>query len=251
MLAAALKKYNVDAEEILKSAENQKLLQTLSRFAQLLNVYGYQMEAYSESSLKKLSEVPTDKKEQITTYFENWSNWIDPDNNPGPVEDIEKVCLKKALDHYNLEASEEFWKTLEKDHIIELYGEDMVQLYRSLSFFRVTGYSLLDISVFEWYVLWQRSVKAIEETMNDAQQVIRNFIPLKKFEIQKQLVHEVYDVGSKEEAFVPRTVLAEFMYFGSLTKKNAFHVNTPRGFICSSRAKVLAQGEDTTNIRFL
>lgn len=251
MLATALKKFNVDAEEILKSVENQRLLQTLSRFAQLLTHYGYEIEAYSESSLKKLSEVPSDKKIQITAYFENWSNWIEPEENPGPVDDIEKRCLQKALDHYNLEASEEFWKTLEKEQIIELYGEDMVQLYRSLSFFKVTGYSLLDISVFEWYVLWKRSMKAIEETMNDAQQVIKNYMPLKRFEIQKQLIHEVYDVGFQDEAFVPRTVLAEFMYFGSLTKKNAFEMNTPRGFICSSRAKVLAKGEDVNNIRFL
>lgn len=251
MLAAALKKFNVDAEEILKSVENQKLLTTLSRFSQLLAVYGYEIESYSESSLKKLSEVPNDKKEQITAYFENWSNWIDPEKNPGPADDIEKRCLQKALDHYSLEASEEFWKTLEKDQIIEFYGEDMLQLYRSLSFFKVTGYSLLDISVFEWYVLWQRSVKAIEETMNDAQAVIKNYTPVKKFELPKQLIHEVYDVGGQEEAFVPRTVLAEFMHLGSLSKKNAFDPYASRGVICSSRAKVLSQGEDTTNVRFL
>lgn len=251
MLAAALKKFNVNTEEILKSVENQKLLQTLSRFAQLLTVYDYHVEAYSESSLKKLSEVPQNKKEQITMYFENWSNWIDPEKNPGPIEDIEKRCLKKALDHYNLEANEEFWKTLEKDQIIEFYGEDMLQLYRSLSFFKVTGYSLLDISVFEWYVLWQRSAKAIEETMNDAHYVMQNYMPVKKFEIPKQLIREIYDVGGQKEAFVPRTVLAEFMYLGTLTKKNAYALHDSRGAICSSRAQVLSQGEDSTNIRFL
>ena len=252
MLATALRKFNVNPEEILNSKENQRLLQTLTRFAGLLNHYGYDMESYSETSLKKLGEVPNDKKEQIAAYFENWSNWIDPEESPGPVEDIEKRCLQKALDHYNLEASEEFWQTLEKDQIIEFYGEDMLQLYRSLSFFRVTGYSLLDISVFEWYVLWQRSEKAIEETMNDAKQALENYIVVKKFEIPKQLVHEVYDVGGQAEAFVPRTILAEFMHLGSIIKKNHFDpFSTAAGVICTSRAKVLSQGEDATNIRFL
>jgi hypothetical protein len=251
MLATALKKFNVDVEEILKSAQNTRLLETLSRFAQLLNHFGYTVDSYSEASLKKLTEIPNDKKEQISLYFENWSNWIDPEKNPGPTDDIEKRCLQKALDYYKLQASDEFWKTLEKDQIIELYGEDMVQLYRSLSFFKVTGYSLLDISVFEWYVLWHRSAKAIEETMKDGQQVIRNYTPVKKFEIPKQLIHEVYDVGGQDEAFVPRTVLAEFMYLGSLIKKNAFDPNQVGGAICSSNATVLAQGTDTTNIRFL
>ncbi|MBC7458617.1 MAG: hypothetical protein H7235_10080 [Bdellovibrionaceae bacterium] len=246
-----MKKFNVDAEEILKSAENQILLETLARFAQLLNQYNYNIEAFSECSLKKLKEVPNEKKEQISTYFKNWSNWIDPEENPGPPDDIEKRCLQKALDHYNLKASEEFWKTLEKDQIIEFYGEDMLQLYRSLSFFKVTGYSLLDISVFEWYVLWQRSAKAVEETMNDAHHVIKYSLPVKKFEIPKQLIHEVYDVGGQKEAFVPRTVLAEFMHLGFLSKKNAFDPNASHGVICSSRAKVLSHGEQITNVRFL
>jgi hypothetical protein len=250
MLATALKKFNVDAEEILKSAENKKLLGILSRFAKLLKYYGYNVNTYSEGSLKKLNEVPCEKKEQMSAFFENWSNWIDPEKNTVPVEDIEKHCLQKALDFYNLEISEEFWKTLEKDQIVEFYGEDMVQLYRSLSFFKVTGYSLLDISVFEWYVLWQRSAKAIEETMNNAQQVIKNYIPFKKFEIQKQLVHEVYDVNGESD-FVPRTVLAEFMYVGSVTKKNLFDAFAVRGVICSSRAQIFSLGGAESNIRFI
>ena len=95
MLAAALKKYNVDAEDILKSAENQKLLETLSHFAELLTHYGYNIESYSQSSLKKLSEVPNDKKELITAYFKNWLNWIDPEQSPGPADDSKNAVCKK------------------------------------------------------------------------------------------------------------------------------------------------------------
>lgn len=252
MLSAALQRFNVDAAEILQSAQNKRLLETLSRFAQLTNHYGYEVECFSENSLKKLSEVPNDKKDQISTYFENWSNWIDPEKNPGPPEDIEKRCLEKALNYYNLKASEEFWKTLEKDQIIEFYGEDMLQLYRSLSFFKVTGYSLLDISIFEWYVLWQRSSRVIEETMNDAKQALQNYIPVKKFVIPKQLICEVYDVGGHTEAFVPRTVLAEFMNLGSLIKKNNFDpFSVTGGVICTSVAQVLSRGDEIKNIRFI
>lgn len=252
MLAVALKKFNVDTEEILKSAENKRLLGALLRFSQLLTHYGYNVEPYSESSLKQLANVPNNKKDQISVCFENWSTWIDPQENPVPADDIERHCLKKALDHYNLEASEDFWKTLEKDQIIEFYGQDMLQLYRSISFFKVTGYSLLDISIFEWYVLWQRSAKAIELTMKDATHALENYISVKKFEIPKQLIREVYDVGGQTENFVPRTVLAEFINIGSLIKKNHFNpFSQTNGIICTSRAKVLSQREESANIRFL
>lgn len=251
MLATALKLFDVDANEILKSNENSVLLNELSRFSRLVAKYGYTVTPYSESALKKLDEVPSQKKEQIATYFKNWSNWIDPEQNPEPLINIELHCLKKALDFYNLEATDEFLKTIGDDHIVELYGEDMIQLYRSLSFFNVTSYSLLDISIYEWYVLWNRSVKAIEETLNDAQQVIKNYIPLRKFEIQKQLIQEVYDVRAQAESFAPRMILAEFMYFGSLTKKNEFAINTPRGFICTSTARVLDQGANFSGICFI
>lgn len=252
MLAIEIIKHNVDPAEILNNELNEKLLATLQHFASILRIYNYNVNVYSENSLKKLNEISIEKKLQICSYYENWANWIAPEGEPLPLEDLEKSCLKKALDHYGLKASDEFWQTLEKDQIVEVYGEDMVQLYRSMNFFRITGYSLLDITVFEWYVLWNRPSKAIEETMNDLKEVVASYVPVKKFQIPTQLIRENYNTGLMVEPFTTRAIHAKFLNAGSLLAKDTnAHFAEPKGFICTSTAQVIALGEEASNIQFI
>lgn len=252
MLAVEIQKFDIQSEAILNDPINIKLLATLSCFANLLKTYGFEVKVYSERSLKKLNEISEERKREICEYYQNWINWIESDDSR-ELEHIEKVCLKKALDMFGLEASDDFLKTLQKDQIIELYGKDMIQLYRSLNFFKITGYSLLDITVFEWYLLWNRPSKAIEETLNDVNEVMTSYIPVKKFQIPKQLIQENYNTGLATEPFTKRAIMAQFLNAGSLSLKGAIkdHLIEPKGFICSSVAHVVAVGDDVSNIQFI
>jgi hypothetical protein len=253
MLAVDLKKHNVDPAEILKDSLNEKLLGTLTRFANILSLYGLPVKVYSENSLKKLNEISVEKKEQINTYFENWISWIDPrDTKPLPIEEIEKSCLRKALAHFGLKASNDFLDTIENNQVVELYGADMVQLYRSLNFFRITGYSLLDMTVFEWYVLWNRPSKAIEDTIADCNKVIGTYVPVVPFKVSGQLIREMHQTGLMVEPFVQRAIHARFRNVGSLMAADDTSLHgTPKGFICTSTAEIIAYGEEATNIQFI
>lgn len=230
---------------------DDKVIEALNSFKKAVSYLGIDVRIASQASLAKLNEVSATKKRQICSCFQNWTLWILENYEQNkPAEEVEKACLQRALSHYGLKASEDFWKTIGHDQIIEIYGEDMVQLYRSLNFFRITGYSLLDISVFEWYVLWDRPSKAIEETMNDAQKVINEYISVKPFEISNQVIREVYDTHNEQESFVPRAILAKFVNMGSLsTDKSESRV--PRGFICTSTAEIIAHGEEAKKIQFI
>ncbi len=241
-----------DVIECLDDSDlNDKVIQALRSFKIAVSSLGIDVNMTSKASLAKLREIPDSKKRQICSYFQNWTLWIleNYEENKS-IEEVEKACLQRALSHYSLKASEEFWKTIGHDQIIEIYGEDMVQLYRSLNFFRITGYSLLDISVFEWYVLWDRPSKAIEETMNDAQKVINEYISVKPFEISNQVIREVYDTHNEQESFVPRAILAKFVNMGSLSTDKT-ESKVPRGFICTSTAEIIARGEEAKKIQFI
>lgn len=252
MLAVEIQKFDVQPETILNDPLNLKLLETLTRFSNLLKTYNFDVKVYSEKSLKKLNEMPEKRKAEICEYYQNWINWIESEDSQ-EIEEIEKVCLKKALDLFELEVSDDFLKTLQKGQIVEVYGEDMIQLYRSLNFFKITSYSLLDITVFEWYLLWNRPSKAIQETLNDLNEVITSYVPVKKFQIPKQLIEENYNTGLATEPFTKRAIMAQFLNAGSLSAKGnkMGHLLPPKGFICSSFADVIAMGDEASNIQFI
>ncbi|MBK9294410.1 MAG: hypothetical protein IPM57_08180 [Oligoflexia bacterium] len=211
---------------------------------------GYPVRICSESSVRKLHLLDPNKKIAIKNCFLTWHEWIKPEiDTPSNEHELEQKLLKKALDYYKLKTSEEFWKSLKNGDLIEVYGQEMVQLYRSLSFFKYSGYSLLDLSVHEWYVLWERPSMAQEKMQEYANKALSNDIKLEKFLVQKHILREIYDTG-KTEPFAPRAILVEFKNISSL--KNSYsNIDEIAGFICTSRATKIAEGEDAKNIQFV
>jgi hypothetical protein len=243
-----MKSFHIDPDKNFSESRTQRLLVSLNQFAARLAECGYKVSAYSERALRKFEEIPVERQEQIIGDFENWNQWFSSVEGTVPFAELEKHCLRRALDNYGFHADEEFWKTLGEGQIVEIYGPEMIQYYRSFSFFKITGYSILDISVFECFMLWERPKKAIEETYNDVKVVLEGFVPVKRFQIPKQLIRETYQTGSTEP-FQPRAILAEFLYMGSLRAKVSDGI--PTGFICSSRAEVIALGDEALKIEFV
>ncbi len=245
-----LKQFNIDPKEILGDTSNERLLTSLSRFADLLEKFDYSVRVFSDSALQKLSEVSIEKKQQIAADFESWAQWIEP-LDPRSY-DNELTLLKRALDKHGFEADERFLKTLEKDQIIELYNENMIQLYRSFNFFKITGYSLLDISVFEWYILWDRPQKILESIGEEINESLQVYTPIKKFKTGRHLVREVFNT-TKSGSFVPRASLLTPVNLGSLkpTRPTKFNKNNKHGFICTSTGELIAIGKETENIHFI
>lgn len=238
----------MSTEAVLKDATNRRLFDAGFRFAELLNRMGYSTQVYSESAIQKLAEVPQSKREQIASDFESWCQWIEP-LDPRESNENEIALLKRALDKHGFEADPEFWKKIEKGQIIEFYNEDMIQLYRSFNFYAITGYTLLDISLFEWYVLWERPSHILESIGGELMESLQTHIPVKHFTTRKHLVREIFNT-SHSESFKPRASLLEPIHLGSLTPKK-FGSNQKKGFICTSTGEMIALGEEAKNIQFI
>jgi hypothetical protein len=249
MYALDLSAYPIDPTEILKDSIHQRVLQNASRFAEALKKLGYSVRVCSSASLLRLPEVSLERKIKIAEDFELWSQWIDELDPTTSDGDMEFDLLRRALDHHGFHADEEFWKTLEKDQIVEFYGEDMVQLFRSFNFFEITGYSLLDISVFEWYKLWDRPSRVLEAVAAELKESLEVYIPVKRFLTPKHIIREIHNTGDSEP-FLPRAALAEFLHLGSLAS-STFTKNPKKGFICSSIGEVVAIGNEAQNIQFV
>jgi hypothetical protein len=225
-----------------------KLINALEQFSEKLKKFGLEVPAVSSKALVKLNEISDEKKHQIINYYFNWLSWLelatDQENEVQKDSIINEVnYAKNSLKHYKLSVDDNFWKTLENNHVIEIYGTEMVQLYRSFNFFKYSGYSLLDIAVFEWFNLWERPKKIVEMLFEEVSLVMSKVINFKKCNIPSHILREVMNTGDTLD-FTPRACLIEFKNIAVL--KNS--TGECAGFICSAVGTVIARGSNVSKI---
>ncbi len=246
-----IRSFELDSSEILKDPENYRLLRTLTDFSIKLKRYGLNVAICNHASLQKLAELNSDQKTQIREYFENWGIWIEPETSGDSIIEVgfeqEKTFLKRALDHYGFWIHDEFWKSISHGQVIEFYGKNMVQLYRNLHFFQFSSYSLLEISVFEWYQLWQRPSVIQDTMMKTANHVMTHMTPLLVYGAPRHVLRETRDMPDREcQEHV--ACLVQFKYAGSLCRGLE---RTPVGAIAVSEAELIAVGEEALQIQFV
>jgi hypothetical protein len=225
-----------------------KLISALELFSEKLKEFGLEVPAFSSKALFKLSEISDEKKHQIMNYYFNWLSWLNlgADQENEVINDsvtTEINFAKNSLKHYKLTVDDNFWKTIENDHVIEIYGTEMVQLYRSFNFFKYSGYSLLDIAVFEWFNLWERPKKIVEMLFEEVGIVFSKEINFKKCNIPSHILREVLNTGDTLD-FTPRACIIEFKNIAVL--KNS--IGECAGFICTAVGTVIARGNDVSKI---
>lgn len=224
----------------LNSEIDNKLLSTLIFVSEKLSALGVSVHPYSNASLAKLSELDVDRKFKIIDYYKNWIHLHSRESDiANTFDNTEVEFAKKSLKHYGFKVNDDFWKTVEHDHVIEIYGTDMVQLYRSFNFFKYSGYSLLDIAVFEWFSLWERPKAVTEMLFSNIEYVVSHCAPLHKVTAPPHLLREIMNTGETLN-FTPRACHMEFKYISALTNE----YNQCSGFICSAVGSVIARGED-------
>ncbi len=245
-LASSSKHVDFDLDKILQDSKNVRLFEAMERFAQRVRKLGYPVETHSELSLKKVILASEEAKLKLASDFESWSEWIEPLDPTTPSENHLNL-LMRALAKHGYEVDDEFIKTIKHDQIVEFYNEDMIQLYRSINFFEISGYTLLDMSVFEWFVLWDRPKQIRKKIAEELNESLKTYIPVKRFLTPRHVIREIYDT-SNSKAFVPRVSLAEFLHLGSL-RPSRFSGNSKKGFICTSYGQLLAVGEEAKTIQ--
>lgn len=239
-------------QEILALPENAELVSALVEFSNILLAYGIKVRPYNDGSVLKLSEITFQKKCEIAKHYRLWTSWIAPEAGerlPLVIDaKRERTVAEKALEYFDLEVSEDFWKTVKPDHLLEIYGHDMIQIYRNLKFFDYCGYSLLEISVFEWFHLWERPSSTMKEIFSYVDRVMGSVIPVMNFKVKTHVLRERRSSGGLTEGFVPRACLVNFEFIGTVQKENQ---PGPAGFICTASADNIAVGDEALAIEFV
>jgi hypothetical protein len=124
----------------------------------------------------------------------------------------------------------------------------MTQIYRSLNLFEHCIYSLLDLAIFEWHELLERPRLIVEMMIKNATEVLTDFHSVKPVIIPKHIMRQIHNTGLPAENNKLASLI-EFKHIGSVTKSPLS--KKPEGFIVTSLAKFIAEGDEATSIEFV
>jgi hypothetical protein len=83
----------------------------------------------------------------------------------------DKLFAETFLEQIGIRYPSKFMRLMETTDILEMYDLNNIQIFRNMNFMKICGYSLCDIAVHEWPVLFERSqviTKEIEEQIGRA-----------------------------------------------------------------------------------
>ena len=221
---------------------NQRLLASLENWAQALKTQGVEKEITSRDSLLKIQELDEAQVEAIIEFSQANADIINSFHSKERV--LEKSLLLKALNYFGLVADDRIWNVMDDDSVVEIYGPNMKQLYRSVNFYQYSSYSLLDLAAFEWFYLWDRPKAVTEMMMVQAKQVLAEFTPVMPMTAPVHYMREIRDTGLSGK-FVPRAILFSPGHVGSVKMPLS---SAPVGLMCMSKGDVIAVGNDTFKV---
>lgn len=251
---ALMNKFETEAIR-LNSALALEITHHIDNAHGLLLKRGYPTRAYTKSAVETLLSFDEAKQLQVLDNAKKLLGVLssmEPEISPEPETEIEdgvnEVALaKKALSCFGFRVSDDTWEQKAQNRIIEIYNHQGVQLHRSLNFFKTCGYSLLDLCVNEWYVLWERPSRVMEQLNAIVAQVMSGTPrPGTEMPVGPHVVRETYDDGTTQP-FLPRSIIVQFRdMYPTFNARNEIC-----GFVVTSEARLLNVGDDALKLDFI
>lgn len=185
---------------------NLELAHLIARFTTSINqAVGTSLKPWTPQSLLKLQNMPQEACKMIQgqiQFYMDLANSSDIEiGEDGEMTEVEmeqkllEVCSKKLGIVFNPEV----YDRLTQDKIIEIYNQDMIQIYRSLSFFNLCSYSLSELLTNEFYELYERSLQVNSLLMESAQKLINREYSLAPISLKHIPQHVMREKFSEEK----------------------------------------------------
>lgn len=234
---------------------DQQIINKISLLVHFLKAQGYRVQTYSQKGLEKLSLYSVEKKEKALEQLEKL-NWLYSTPIHNPEIDVpetpdnrhpEMHLVNLALGFYNLELRDDFWATVDPHDILEIYNDESLQLFRTFNFFETSGYSLTDLLINEWYVLWERPKFILQEVFKYSDGILSgNMQGVIKMTIPEHIVKEIYNGTDEMLDFTPRSLIVQFGNICALYDSENKEDKKVKGIIVSSRCVTNTMGREET-----
>ena len=226
----------------MKPALDSNLSQLKTEFS----MYGVSAVDPAEYTISKFANEPIETQKLIIDNISTYLQILAQNINPEPEKkNYEIERLKWALSTFGLElADKDFFKNISEDDYVEFYNEQNIQLYRSVKFFKLCSYSLLDLSVNPWDELYEKPVGVMSNVIQHIQEAIKSKITV-TCEIGSFVQREKFAYAHNTTL---RTFLVNFRYFTPLINTDT---KQPAGFLCTFGAEVIAEGQQSSKYRVI
>jgi hypothetical protein len=215
----------------------------------VLMQFGIPTRPYSLQSVETLLSLNDERQLRILTALRRWTEVIASKEftQQRALDFLTEVrMVEKAISQLDFKLEDHSWLASKEEQIIEVYNLEAVQLYRSLSFFKTCGYSLLDLCIHEWYNLWERPQKILQDMNRNLESLLSGIKKDSDPGIAPHLVLETFNDGATQP-FLPRAVFVNFTGLYPLYRDSG-HIG---GFVLTSTAKVVSEGEESLKINFI
>ncbi|MAV92429.1 MAG: hypothetical protein CL676_13505 [Bdellovibrionaceae bacterium] len=180
-------------------------------------------EKFKNTDLKKLARLVEVAEKNLFIHLSQTT-----EISPEPTLDDSPAIFRIALDHYKVRVSDEFFKDLEFNDLIELYDMEHFQIFRTFNFYQLSNYTLEDILMNEWYNLYERPAHITDKIMQQVEEHFKSGRNYSKFDVESHIMKEIF--AKPRGAFVTRFKSLATTYSDS---------GEPTGFACAISAKAL------------
>lgn len=246
---------HLNKAELQFSSHDQNMIDCIDAISGFLETHGFPVAPFSFKAAAKFRSFEEARKQkavlQLMTLNKILNNSVSPFEKdlPKPHDDIhpEKSLVETAMRFYNLKLRDDFWAKVSPDDILEIYNDEGIQVFRTFNFFNASSYSLTDLLVNEWYVLWERPKFVLQKMFEYSNGIMSGEIKgVVKMDIAKHIVKEIYSASEELVGFVPRSTLVEFGHICPLYNSDDDNDQKVRGIIVSSRGYPNTLGSEDT-----
>jgi hypothetical protein len=203
------------------------------------------------NQLDSISEIKQNEAQiYLNSYFNSLGQVLNSEIEPAKSFDLnfEIEFTKRFLAVEGLFVSDDIWATLRDGDVIEIYNLDGIQIFRSFSFFKYCSYTLTDILSQEWFNLWDRPRTIIEAMHNNVGRALESSKSIFKTDVPTHVLRET-NMAKELHGVKPKACLVTFKNIAVVSSHPLSRI--PKGFICTSTAELIAEGEEAKKIHFV
>jgi hypothetical protein len=149
-----------------------ELLPKLARFQALLRQHDSDVEIDSAAAREAWAALAEPVKRASLLGFSGYLENCEETVRSGISLRDNYALLSHSLKRANLFATENVQGFLTSQNIAEVYNLDHIQTFRSINFFDLCNYSLLDLLAREWFVLYERLSSITDQAMREFQMAL-------------------------------------------------------------------------------
>ncbi len=237
-----------------KTALDHEILRSVQEISGFLQKQGHNVAPFSNQALGKFQTFEEPRKAKAVNQLSRLnqllqSSMIPLEKELPSISEVhpEKNLVEAALKFFNLKLRDDFWKTVEPHDIIEIYNDEGIQVFRTFNFFTNSSYSITDLLVNEWYVLWERPKFVLQKIFEYSNGILSGEMKgVIKMDIPKHVIKEISSESEALVGFTPRSTLVEFSHICALFDDKDDHDEKVKGILVSSRGYPNTFGAEET-----